>query len=133
MGVKNLWQALLPAKETINLHTLEGATLCVDLSAWLFEANRQKHIPDAYTHPHLFVVYSRAMTLMRLGIRLVIVVEGTSPSVLKKNTLKKRYGVNVREGIGMNAWELFGYTSKFTTWCRESIDLLEGMGIPCIR
>lgn len=53
MGVTHLWQILEPVKQPVNLSSLRGKTLAVDLSLWVCEAQTVKKMVGVVTKPHL--------------------------------------------------------------------------------
>ena len=55
---------------------LRGKVFAVDLSLWLVQAASSPLLKAQHKHPHLFLTYSRATFFLRLGVRLVVVVEG---------------------------------------------------------
>ena len=55
---------------------LRGKAFAVDLSLWLVQAASSPLLKAQHKHPHLFLTYSRATFFLRLGVRLVVVVEG---------------------------------------------------------
>ncbi|KAK7253351.1 hypothetical protein SO694_00001463 [Aureococcus anophagefferens] len=55
---------------------LRGKVFAVDLSLWLVQAALSPLLKAQHKHPHLFLAYSRATFFLRLGARLVVVVDG---------------------------------------------------------
>lgn len=55
---------------------LRGKVFAVDLSLWLVQAASSPLLKAQHKHPHLFLAYSRATFFLRLGARLVVVVDG---------------------------------------------------------
>lgn len=53
MGVTYLWQILEPVRQPVNLSSLRGKTLAVDLSLWVCEAQTVKKMVGVVTKPHL--------------------------------------------------------------------------------
>ncbi|KAL3924500.1 MAG: hypothetical protein SGILL_001011, partial [Bacillariaceae sp.] len=108
--------------------------LAVDLSIWICEAltsssMQQNHVAD----PPLQLVYSRALKLLNLGIKLVVVVEG-----------KRRIRRNIldNENIDANAQQQPQQQDKFRKrrsgapfWsaCQRCETMLQALGIPVVR
>jgi hypothetical protein len=53
MGVHDLWKILEPVKETIELDSLKGQTLAVDLSVWICGDHGVKQMQGVVAKPHL--------------------------------------------------------------------------------
>jgi flap endonuclease GEN len=57
---------------------VRSQTLAVDLSIWICESLTSHGLNEQNVNPTLHVVFSRAVKLLKLGIKLVFVVEGKS-------------------------------------------------------
>lgn len=57
MGVTYLWQILEPVRQPVNISSLRGKTLAVDLSLWVCEAQTVKKMVGVVTKPHLRYPY----------------------------------------------------------------------------
>ncbi|NXX07883.1 GEN endonuclease, partial [Larus smithsonianus] len=130
MGVTNLWQILEPVKQPVNLSSLKGKTLAVDLSLWVCEAQTVKKMIGVVTKPHLRNLFFRYSFLTSMGIKLVFVMEGEAPK-LKADTMSKRnemrYGPSKKVGAARTGRSLFKAILK------ECLELLECLGVPWVQ
>ncbi|NWX41285.1 GEN endonuclease, partial [Steatornis caripensis] len=130
MGVTNLWQILEPARQPVNLSSLKGKTLAVDLSLWVCEAQTVKKMIGIVTKPHLRNLFFRLSFLTSMGIKLVFVMEGEAPKV-KADTMSKRkemrYGPSKKVGAARTGRSLFKAILK------ECLELLECLGVPWVQ
>ncbi|NXW09150.1 GEN endonuclease, partial [Fregetta grallaria] len=130
MGVTNLWQILEPVRQPVNLSSLKGKTLAVDLSLWVCEAQTVKKMIGVVTKPHLRNLFFRFSFLTSMGIKLVFVMEGEAPK-LKADTMSKRnemrYGPSKKVGAAKTG------RSLFKAILRECLELLECLGVPWVQ
>ncbi|NXC65856.1 GEN endonuclease, partial [Anhinga anhinga] len=130
MGVTNLWQILEPVRQPVNLSSLKGKTLAVDLSLWVCEAQTVKKMIGVVTKPHLRNLFFRFAFLTSMGIKLVFVTEGEAPK-LKADTMGKRnemrYGPSKKVGAPRTGRSLFKAVLK------ECLELLECLGVPWVQ
>ncbi|NXN39228.1 GEN endonuclease, partial [Rhinoptilus africanus] len=130
MGVTNLWQVLEPVRQPVNLSSLKGKTLAVDLSLWVCEAQTVKKMIGVVTKPHLRNLFFRFSFLTSMGIKLVFVMEGEAPK-LKADTMSKRnemrYGPSKKVGAARTGRSLFKAILK------ECLELLECLGVPWVQ
>lgn len=88
MGVKGLWLHLTPSARRINLESLEGKILAIDISIWMvqflniMEKNQGKSILDGFL--------KRLCKLLYFGIKPVFVFDGSTPLLKKKTLLLRR-------------------------------------------
>ena len=134
MGVHQLWQLLAPASDKVQLSSLKGQTIAVDLSAWIvdsIQAFKRPSIPK----PHLRNLFFRCIHLTRLGIKLVFVCDGDAPS-LKKTALHKRYGraaAKFPRGRNKKEESTGIRRSLLRVHSNECMELLSYLGIPFIQ
>ncbi|NWV28332.1 GEN endonuclease, partial [Origma solitaria] len=130
MGVTYLWQILEPVRQPVNLSSLKGKTLAVDLSLWVCEAQMVKKMVGVVTKPHLRNLFFRFSFLTSMGIKLVFVMEGEAPR-LKADTMSKRnemrYGPPKKVGAARTGRSLFKAVLK------ECLELLECLGVPWVQ
>ncbi|NWZ44580.1 GEN endonuclease, partial [Brachypodius atriceps] len=130
MGVTHLWQILEPVKQPVNLSSLRGKTLAVDLSLWVCEAQAVKKMVGVVTKPHLRNLFFRFSCFTSMGIKLVFVMEGEAPR-LKADTMGKRnemrYGPSKKSGAVRTGRSLFKAVLK------ECLELLECLGVPWVQ
>ncbi|NXC47784.1 GEN endonuclease, partial [Penelope pileata] len=130
MGVTNLWQILEPVRQPVNLSSLKGKTLAVDLSLWVCEAQTVKKMIGVVTKPHLRNLFFRISFFTSMGIKLVFVMEGEAPK-LKADTMSKRnemrYGASKKHGAARTGRSLFKSILK------ECLELLECLGVPWVQ
>ncbi|NXS93184.1 GEN endonuclease, partial [Jacana jacana] len=130
MGVTNLWQILEPVRQPVNLSSLKGKTLAVDLSLWVCEAQTVKKMIGVVAKPHLRNLFFRFSFFTSMGIKLVFVMEGEAPK-LKADTMSKRnemrYGPLKKVGATRTG------RSSFKTILKECLELLECLGVPWVQ
>ncbi|XP_041483419.1 LOW QUALITY PROTEIN: DNA repair protein complementing XP-G cells-like [Lytechinus variegatus] len=88
MGVQGLWQLVESTGRPVNLESLEGKVLAVDVSIWLNQAVLGVH-GSGITNPHLQVLFNRICKLLFYRIKPIFVFDGAPPQ-LKKQTLAAR-------------------------------------------
>ncbi|NWI56190.1 GEN endonuclease, partial [Calyptomena viridis] len=130
MGVTNLWQILEPVRQPVNLSSLKGKTLAVDLSLWVCEAQTVKKMIGVVTKPHLRNLFFRFSFLTSMGIKLVFVMEGEAPR-LKADTMSKRN--EIRYGPSKKAGAARTGRSLFKAMLKECLELLECLGVPWVQ
>ncbi|NXI80672.1 GEN endonuclease, partial [Rhipidura dahli] len=130
MGVTYLWQILEPVKQPVNLSSLRGKTLAVDLSLWVCEAQTVKKMVGVVAKPHLRNLFFRFSFFASMGIKLVFVMEGEAPR-LKADTMSKRnemrYGPSKKVGAARTG------RSLFKAMLKECVELLECLGVPWVQ
>jgi len=107
MGVKGLWQLLMPVGRRISIETLEGQILAIDASIWLTQfltvaaAKRERDMDDsdgvggsnrnnkAYSYDYLAGFLRRLCKLRYQGVRPVLVFDGETPEI-KKREVRER-------------------------------------------
>ncbi|NWV78215.1 GEN endonuclease, partial [Dasyornis broadbenti] len=130
MGVTYLWQILEPVRQPVNLSSLKGKTLAVDLSLWVCEAQTVKKMVGVVTKPHLRNLFFRFSFLTSMGIKLVFVMEGEAPT-LKADTMSKRN--EMRYGPPKKAGAARTGRSLFKAMLKECLELLECLGVPWVQ
>ncbi|XP_041466492.1 uncharacterized protein LOC121417019 [Lytechinus variegatus] len=141
MGVQNLWQILAPVKSTESIDVLKGRTVAVDLAIWLVESQVTgiKMMQGRVIKPHLRNLFFRVSNFLRLGVKLVFVIDGTPPE-LKWEEIARRNEARVGGGWrgkdrrrGRGGGVKKASRTHFTSWLKECQELLELMGVPCIQ
>ncbi|CAL8127020.1 unnamed protein product [Orchesella dallaii] len=91
MGIHGLWQVLEPTGRPVNIHSLRGKVLAVDVSIWLHQLVKGFRDKDGNPLPnaHLLGVFHRVCKLLNSGVKPVFVFDGGVP-VLKRQTLAAR-------------------------------------------
>jgi len=93
MGVKGLWKLLLPIGRRISIETLHGKRLAVDASIWLTQFLKAMRNPDTgkvQAAAHLVGLFRRLCRLKYHGIRAVLVFDGATPEIKKRETAARR-------------------------------------------
>nr|XP_040127269.1 flap endonuclease GEN homolog 1 isoform X2 [Ictidomys tridecemlineatus] len=116
MGVNDLWQILEPVKQHIDLQSLSGKTIAVDLSLWVCEAQSVKKMIGTVMKPHLRNLFFRISYLTQMDVKLVFVMEGEPPK-LKADVMNKRN--QIRYGPSGKAWSQKTGRSHFKSVLRE--------------
>ncbi|NWR09897.1 GEN endonuclease, partial [Paradoxornis webbianus] len=130
MGVTYLWQILEPVRQAVNLSSLRGKTLAVDLSLWVCEAQTVKKMVGVVTKPHLRNLFFRFSFFTSMGIKLVFVMEGEAPR-LKADTMSKRN--EMRYGPSKKSGAVRTGRSLFKAMLKECLELLECLGVPWVQ
>jgi DNA excision repair protein ERCC-5 len=84
MGVKGLWQLLLPTGRRISIETLSGKRLAIDASIWLtqfLKANRDPETGAVRPNAHIIGFLRRICKLLFHGIKPVFVFDGATPEI----------------------------------------------------
>jgi len=93
MGVKGLWRLLLPIGRRISVETLEGKVLAIDASIWLtqfLKAMRDPETGSVKPAAHLIGFFRRLAKLRYHGIRPVLVFDGATPEIKKREVQQRR-------------------------------------------
>ncbi|NXU02554.1 GEN endonuclease, partial [Buphagus erythrorhynchus] len=130
MGVTYLWQILEPVRQPVNMSSLRGKTLAVDLSLWVCEAQTVKKMVGVVTKPHLRNLFFRISFFTSMAIKLVFVMEGEAPR-LKADTMSKRN--EMRYGPSKKAGAVRTGRSLFKAMLKECLELLECLGVPWVQ
>lgn len=98
MGVKGLWQLLLPSGRRISIETLQSKTLAIDASIWLIQFIKVNRFdPDnpektIQTTPavHIIGFFRRICKLLYHGIKPVFVFDGMTPEIKMREIRERR-------------------------------------------
>ena len=93
MGIKGLWQLLLPTGRRISIETLAGKRLAVDASIWLtqfLKANRDPETGQVRANAHLIGFLRRVCKLLFHGIRPIFVFDGATPEIKLREIRERR-------------------------------------------
>ncbi|GJJ08585.1 hypothetical protein Clacol_002804 [Clathrus columnatus] len=91
MGVKQLWTLLSPVGRPVLLETMEGKSMAIDSSIWIyqFQATMRDKDGRALVNAHILGFLRRICKLLFYGIKPVFVFDGGAPT-LKKHTIAER-------------------------------------------
>ncbi|KAF9267851.1 PIN domain-like protein [Marasmius fiardii PR-910] len=91
MGVKSLWSLLTPVGRPVSLENMEGRTLAIDSSIWIyqFQATMRGKDGNALNNAHVLGFLRRLCKLLFYGMKPVFVFDGGAPA-LKRSTLNER-------------------------------------------
>ncbi|KIJ52582.1 hypothetical protein M422DRAFT_776205 [Sphaerobolus stellatus SS14] len=91
MGVKQLWTLLGPVGRPVLLETMEGKTMAIDSSIWIyqFQATMRDKDGRALVNAHVLGFLRRICKLLFYGIKPVFVFDGGAPA-LKRQTITER-------------------------------------------
>jgi len=92
MGVKNLWQLLLPIGRTLSIESLGDKTLAIDASIWLVQfvkAMRDPNTGEMIPSAHLLGSFRRILKLLYHKIRPVFVFDGVPPQVKMREMARR--------------------------------------------
>jgi 5'-3' exonuclease len=93
MGVKGLWQLLLPIGRRISIESLEGKILAIDASIWLtqfIKAMRDPETGSVKPAAHLIGFFRRLCKLRYQMIRPVFVFDGAAPEIKQRELAQRR-------------------------------------------
>ena len=93
MGVKGLWQLLMPSGRRISIETLSGKRLAIDASIWLtqfLKANRDPETGSVRAGAHLSGFIRRICKLLYHGILPVFVFDGATPEIKLREVRARR-------------------------------------------
>ncbi|KAI0034241.1 hypothetical protein K488DRAFT_46003 [Vararia minispora EC-137] len=91
MGVKSLWELLSPVGRPVLLETVEGKSMAIDSSIWIyqFQATMRDKEGRGLVNAHVLGFLRRICKLLFYGIKPVFVFDGGAP-VLKRQTISER-------------------------------------------
>ncbi|KAI0783664.1 hypothetical protein C8Q75DRAFT_430432 [Abortiporus biennis] len=91
MGVKSLWNLLEPVGRPVPLETMEGKSMAIDSSIWIyqFQATMRDKEGRGLVNAHVVGFLRRICKLLFFGIKPVFVFDGGAP-VLKRSTIAER-------------------------------------------
>ncbi|KAI0737081.1 hypothetical protein C8Q80DRAFT_1214900 [Daedaleopsis nitida] len=91
MGVKSLWQLLDPVGRPVLLETMEGKSMAIDSSIWIyqFQATMRDKEGRGLVNAHVVGFLRRICKLLFYGIKPVFVFDGGAPA-LKMATIAER-------------------------------------------
>ncbi|KAH9942772.1 PIN domain-like protein [Amylocystis lapponica] len=91
MGVKSLWSLLDPVGRPVLLETMEGKSMAIDSSIWIyqFQATMRDKEGRGLVNAHVLGFLRRICKLLFYGIKPVFVFDGAAP-VLKRVTISER-------------------------------------------
>ncbi|KAL5525958.1 hypothetical protein ACEPAG_7296 [Sanghuangporus baumii] len=91
MGVKSLWSLLAPAGRPVMLETVEGKSMAIDSSIWIyqFQATMRDKEGRGLVNAHVLGFLRRICKLLFYGIKPVFVFDGGAPA-LKRMTIAER-------------------------------------------
>ncbi|XP_063982403.1 flap endonuclease GEN [Diachasmimorpha longicaudata] len=132
MGVKELWSIIQSSSDTINLDTLRGKTIAIDLAGWTVDSQCLKVVNAVHMNIYLRNLFYRTKALLLQGTIPVFVLEGKPPD-LKKKAIGER--LNMREGKSKDA------EVKNSRCARQGLNrilracekMLKLMGLTCVR
>ncbi|CAD8076475.1 unnamed protein product [Paramecium primaurelia] len=103
MGVYNLWKLLAAAGRNVEITSLRGLRVAIDVSIWMIKLlHGMSNAGVNYENVHLIGILKRIMFLLENGIKPVFVFDGPAPE-LKRQTLIKRaqqrqqYNINLQK------------------------------------
>jgi len=96
--------------------------LAVDLSIWICEALTSTVLGNFHANPAVHLVYQRTVALLKLGLKLIFVVEGERRSFVFGAT-DNSDNISARRRGGSN----------FFRACRSCEELLGFLGVPVVR
>lgn len=91
MGVKSLWTLLDPVGRPVPLETMEGKSMAIDSSIWIyqFQATMRDKEGRGLVNAHVLGFLRRICKLLFYGIKPVFVFDGGAPA-LKRATISER-------------------------------------------
>jgi hypothetical protein len=93
-------------------------TLAIDLSIWICEALSSSAMGKTHKDPPLYLVYTRVLKLLNLGVKVIVVVEG------KKRT---------RRSDGEDSFRKRRSGTRFWSACQRCEVMLGLLGVPVVR
>eukprot|EP00978_Attheya_sp_CCMP212_P000230 scaffold439_cov57-Attheya_sp.AAC.2 len=104
-------------------------SLAVDLSIWICEALTTTALSTFHANPALHLVYHRTLVLLKLGLKLVFVVEG------KRRVRASNEKTNKKHESAGNSATFASRRSGTSFWkaCQSCEKLLKLLGIPVVR
>ncbi|CAD8184137.1 unnamed protein product [Paramecium octaurelia] len=103
MGVYNLWKLLAAAGRNVDIASLRGLRVAIDVSIWMVKLlHGMANSGVNFENVHLIGILKRIMFLLENGIKPVFVFDGPAPE-LKRQTLIKRaqqrlqYNINLQK------------------------------------
>ncbi|XP_062564279.1 flap endonuclease GEN [Armigeres subalbatus] len=149
MGIKDLWNLLMPHSEKKPLFHLNGQAVAIDLSGWVCES---LNVVDYFVHPRFYLrnLFFRTYYLLQTGIIPVFVLEGSAPPlkygvIIKRNQMQFR-GARPRKTANCDKTGATQKTSaveprapteqkrnRFHHVLKQCEELLSSMGLVCVQ
>eukprot|EP00980_Cylindrotheca_fusiformis_P019097 scaffold6440_cov124-Cylindrotheca_fusiformis.AAC.11 len=111
-----------------NKNTKRKVTLAIDLSIWICEALSSTAMARSHKDPPLYLVYTRVMKLLNLGIQMVVVIEGSTRSGCVSDSTNGLHHHHRRRRRNKG-----GSTRGFWNACQRCEEMLGLLGVPVVR
>ena len=103
-------------------------SLAVDLSIWICESLTSTAMNDHNENPALYLVFSRTMKLLSMGIKLVFVIEGK-----RRIRYSSENDKNDGSGVKKDTFRRRRSGTSFWKACKQCEELLEMLGVQVVR
>eukprot|EP01035_Chromulina_nebulosa_P017794 gene17794-23402_t len=99
MGVKGLWQLLIPIGRKVSIESLDGKILAVDASIWLVQFINAMRDSDGelIKNAHLLGTIRRILKLLYHRIYPVFVFDGETPTLKLKTSKSRKQSRDIQE------------------------------------
>jgi len=82
MGVTDLWKLLSASGRTIDINSLKGIRVAIDVSIWMIRIlHGMSNAGVNFQNVHLIGMLKRIMYLLQLGMKPVFVFDGPPPEL----------------------------------------------------
>jgi XPG I-region/Chromatin organization modifier domain 2/XPG N-terminal domain len=105
-------------KKICNSDPIRKPALAIDLSIWICEALTSPALVNGHTNPALYLSYTRAVKLLTMGIKLIVVIDG-----------KRR----VRRTEQVDCFKKRRSGSAFWNACRNCERMFSYLGVPVVK
>uniref|UniRef100_A0A0K0E7E0 Sulfhydryl oxidase n=1 Tax=Strongyloides stercoralis TaxID=6248 RepID=A0A0K0E7E0_STRER len=90
MGVPGLWNIIDECGSKVDLKSLEGLRLAIDVSIWIYQSDETVQFQKSGSASHLILLIKRISKLLFYKIRPVFVFDGPNIPDVKRKTLSNR-------------------------------------------
>ncbi|CEF63367.1 XPG/Rad2 endonuclease, eukaryotes family and XPG N-terminal domain and XPG-I domain and Thioredoxin-like fold domain and Thioredoxin domain and ERV/ALR sulfhydryl oxidase domain and 5'-3' exonuclease, C-terminal domain-containing protein [Strongyloides ratti] len=90
MGVPGLWNIIDDCGSEVDLKSLEGLRLAIDVSIWIYQSEETVQFQNSGSASHLILLIKRISKLLFYKIRPVFVFDGSNIPDVKRKTLSNR-------------------------------------------
>jgi len=133
MTVRYLWKILEDgccgtAVGIQDMISMSRKVFAVDISIWICEALTSTALNTFHSNPAVYLVFQRTVALLKMGIKIVAVLDGQERKSLRNNATRSD---NWESKVEQKSVEIKG-SHKFWESCTASEEILSLLGVPVL-